>query len=42
MIRLFMLLMILFGGLSLWAYFILWIVIPEEPMQKFSFNDKKR
>ena len=42
MIRLFMLLMILFGGLSLWAYFILWIVIPEEPMRKFSFNDKKR
>ncbi len=42
MIRLLMLLMILFGGLSIWAYFILWIVIPEEPQRKFSFNDKKR
>lgn len=42
MIRLLMLLMILFGGLSIWAYFILWIVIPEEPQRKFTFNDKKR
>lgn len=31
LIRLLMLLLILFGGLSIWAYIILWIVIPEEP-----------
>lgn len=33
MIRLVTLLMILFGGLSIWAYIILWIVIPQEPVQ---------
>lgn len=42
MIRLLMLLLILFGGLSIWAYIILWIVIPEEPARKFTINDKKR
>lgn len=42
MIRLLMLLLILFGGLSIWAYVILWIVIPEEPLRKFTFNDRKR
>lgn len=42
MIRLVMLLLILFGGLSIWAYIILWIVIPEEPARKFNINNKKR
>ena len=41
MIRLITLLLILFGGLSIWAYIILWIVIPEEPARKFLFNDKR-
>lgn len=41
-IRLVTLLLILFGGLSIWAYIILWIVIPEEPTRKFDLNDKKR
>lgn len=41
MIRLLMLLLILFGGLSLWAYVILWIVIPEEPDPKFNPYRKK-
>ena len=36
MIRLIMLLLILFGGVSIWVYIILWIVIPEEP--QFPFN----
>lgn len=31
LIRVVMLLLILFGGLSIWVYIILWIVIPEEP-----------
>ena len=31
-IRLATLLLILFGGLSIWVYIILWIVIPEEPI----------
>lgn len=38
MIRLVMLLLILFGGLSIWAYIILWIVIPEEPVRKFNIH----
>ena len=42
MIRLVTLLLILFGGLSIWAYIILWIVIPEHPARKFTLNDKKR
>lgn len=42
MIRLLMLLLILFGGLSIWAYIILWIVIPEEPARKFNINKKNR
>ena len=29
-VRLVMLLLILFGGLSLWVYILLWIIIPEE------------
>lgn len=33
MIRLLTLLLVLFGGLSIWAYIILWIVIPEEPLR---------
>ena len=36
MIRLLALLLILFGGLSVWAYIILWIVIPEEPVRPFN------
>lgn len=31
-VRLATLLLILFGGLSIWVYIILWIVIPEEPV----------
>ena len=43
MIRLIMLLLILFGGLSIWAYVILWIVIPEEPTRKFNiYGTEKR
>ena len=38
LIRLVTLLLILFGGLSIWAYIILWIVIPEEPALKFNIN----
>ena len=41
MIRLLMLLLILFGGLSLWAYVILWIVIPEAPAPNFNPYQKK-
>lgn len=31
MVRLAMLLLFLFGGLSLWVYIVLWIVVPSEP-----------
>lgn len=40
MIRLLMLVLILFGGLSIWAYIILWIVIPEEPLRTFDPSRK--
>lgn len=33
-LRLVTLFLILFGGLSIWAYVILWIVIPEEPAKR--------
>ena len=42
LIRIATLILILFGGLSIWAYIILWIVIPEQPARKFTLNDKKR
>lgn len=32
--RLLMLFLIIFGGLSIWAYIILWIIIPEQPAPK--------
>ncbi len=41
-VRLVMLLLILFGGLSIWAYVILWLVIPEEPASRFDPYTKKR
>ena len=40
--RLLMLFLIIFGGLSIWAYIILWIIIPEEPARKFNINRKNR
>lgn len=41
-IRLVTLLLILFGGLSIWVYLILWFVIPEAPIYISSTNNKKR
>lgn len=41
LLRLVTLFMILFGGLSIWAYVILWIVIPEEPVARNTKFDKK-
>lgn len=38
MLRLAMLLLVFFGGLSIWAYFILWLVIPEAPLPKFDIS----
>lgn len=40
LLRLITLLLIIFGGLSIWIYVILWIVIPEAPSQ-FTLHDKK-
>ena len=42
LVRLVTLLLILFGGLSLWVYVILWIIIPEAPASPFMQNRKKR
>lgn len=42
MLRLVTLLLILFGGLSIWIYVLLWIIIPEAPAGKFTANNKKQ
>lgn len=42
LLRLATLLLLLVGGLSIWIYIILWIVVPEEPAPKFNLNNKKR
>lgn len=39
-LRLITLFLILFGGLSLWVYIILWIVIPSEPLNCISSKSK--
>lgn len=38
LLRLLTLFLILFGGLSIWAYIILWIVIPQEPVKNFKIQ----
>lgn len=40
LLRILTLLLILFGGLSIWVYILLWIVIPEAPAPKFDLNKK--
>lgn len=41
MMRLLTLLLIFFGGLSIWVYIILWIVIPEEPIGPYDLLHRK-
>ena len=41
LLRLVTLFLILFGGLSIWAYIILWVVIPEAPVAKNTIFEKK-
>lgn len=38
LVRLATLLLIIFGGLSIWVYIILWIIIPEEPARPININ----
>ena len=38
--RLIMLLLITVGGLSVWVYVILWLLIPEEPVN-FQYNERR-
>lgn len=38
LLRLVTLFLILFGGLSIWAYIIFWAVIPEEPVRNFKID----
>ena len=40
LLRLVTLFLILFGGLSIWAYIILWVVIPEAPAAKNTIFEK--
>ncbi len=42
LVRLLTLLLVLFGGISIWAYILLWIIIPEEPALQFDINRQKR
>lgn len=41
LIRLITLILILFGGVSIWVYIILWIIIPEAPLPKFNINKNR-
>lgn len=38
LLRLVTLLLIIFGGLSVWIYIILWVIIPEEPIEPQASN----
>lgn len=40
LLRLITFILILFGGLSIWIYVVLWIVIPEEPVREININTK--
>lgn len=42
LLRVLALLAIPFGTLSIWAYVVLWVIVPEEPARKFDMNNKKR
>lgn len=41
LIRLIALILIVFGGISIWLYVILWILIPEEPLHT-PFSDRQQ
>jgi len=41
LVRIVTLLLIFCGGLSIWIYVILWIIIPEEPLRPFRPNNSK-
>ncbi|MBR5845755.1 MAG: PspC domain-containing protein [Rikenellaceae bacterium] len=42
LVRLVTALLLIFGGLSLWAYIILWIVIPSAPRRIVAHRDPKQ
>ncbi len=43
LVRLLTLLLILFGGLSIWVYAILWIIVPDQPDRRNDIRtDTKR
>ena len=42
LVRLVTALLLIFGGLSLWAYIILWIVIPSAPKRIVAHRDPKQ
>ena len=42
LVRLVTVLLLIFGGLSLWAYIILWIVIPSAPRRIVAHRDPKQ
>ncbi len=42
LLRLITLFLIIFGGLSIWVYIILWIIIPDEPRRTFAQNSQNR
>lgn len=40
LLRLITLFLILFGGLSIWVYIVLWAIIPEEPVKTININQQ--
>lgn len=41
LVRILTLLLLLFGGVSIWLYIVLWIVVPEEPRRRFQIDNNK-
>lgn len=42
LVRIVTLLLIVCGGLSIWVYVILWIIVPEAPRRTFTITDNNR
>lgn len=42
LVRILTFILIFFGGISLWIYIILWIVLPKEPIRKFNLNNARK
>ncbi len=42
LVRILTFILIFFGGISLWIYIILWIILPREPIRKFNLDNARK